>query len=72
MCDVLPDESGIVLTSRELEEKYNTPMINNQNHSRHPELDSRHSVLDTESKTAKLRFKEFSEEWEEKKLENIE
>ncbi len=59
-------------------------MINNQNHSRHPEkkmlnqvqhddgchpsLLSRHSVLDTESKTPKLRFKEFSGEWEEKKL----
>lgn len=47
-------------------------MINNQNHSRHPELDSRHSVLDTESKTPKLRFEAFSGEWEEKKLEDIE
>lgn len=50
---------------------YNTQMINNQNHSRHPELDSRHSVLDTESKTPKLRFKEFSEEWEEKRFGDI-
>lgn len=47
---------------------YNTQMINNQNHSTHPELDSRHSVLDTESKTPKLRFPKFSMEWEEKKL----
>ncbi|MFZ2967971.1 MAG: restriction endonuclease subunit S [Sulfuricurvum sp.] len=46
-------------------------MINNQNHSRHPELDSRHSVLDTESKTPKLRFKEFSGEWKEKKLGDV-
>jgi type I restriction enzyme S subunit len=52
MCDVLPDESGIVLTSRELEEKYNTQMINNQN-------------------VPKLRFKEFSGEWKEKKLGEI-
>jgi type I restriction enzyme S subunit len=39
-------------------------MINNQKHSRH-------SVLDTESKTPKLRFKEFSGEWEEEKLGSI-
>lgn len=50
---------------------YNTQMTNNQNHSRHPELDSRHSVLDTESKTPKLRFKEFSGEGEEKTLGEI-
>lgn len=50
---------------------YNTQMTNNQNHSRHPELDSRHSVLDTESKTPKLRFKEFSGEWEEKRFGDI-
>lgn len=43
---------------------YNTQMINNQNHSRH-------SVLDTESKTPKLRFKEFNGEWEEQEFENI-
>ncbi len=46
-------------------------MINNQNHSRHPELDSRHSVLDTESKTPKLRFKEFSGEWKEKSISDV-
>jgi type I restriction enzyme S subunit len=49
---VLSDESGIVLTSRELEERYNTQMINNQN-------------------VPKLRFKEFSGEWEEKKLGEV-
>lgn len=54
-----------------LELNYNTQIINNQNLSRHPELDSRHSVLDTESKTPKLRFKEFSGDWEEKSLEFI-
>lgn len=47
-----------------LELKYNTHMINNQNLSRH-------SVLDTESKTPKLRFKEFSGEWEEKPIGTI-
>jgi type I restriction enzyme S subunit len=52
MCDVLPDESGIVLTSRELDKKYNTQMINNQN-------------------VPKLRFKEFSGEWKEKKLGEV-
>jgi hypothetical protein len=52
MCDVLPDESGIVLTSRELEEKISVKLVNNQNHFRHCE----HNV---ESNVPKLHFPKF-------------